>query len=586
MVVGIQSAINFGCALFIWPHTVSWKYLSSLNSVLDHIKDGIAEQSNLLSISPMNLNEWAKYKIIQENVQKGKSIFVGMIPMEDFLTKEIAYCRFSGKEVKDLKGNVRKLLSGLGGFHYWYFLVEQKITVHMQSRPSTPIETPRSSQVSLNVNEMKESSLPKSQSKSHIHLPQLAALHKHYEPVGVLESQAFSDLESGTQTSLNEKPTHFEDLVLLVNETCSDLLKECVTGMDALHKWFKSVNSDRIYGRLFHRRARINERRECTVLLEQAIESLDREIQTFRNDKRFKVLEPHLKWFQSAKNSRQPSYRLLFASFFYQFHLLEFSTSLLSLLVELREHDVRQPLPKWWVPGIIEISKWLAGRGESSQNEGPHMDLAADDQDPELIPQTNSEEEGQRLLIQKRDPDAAPPTHIGHLIGRVIVKSYKLLTRPDIFFAIKASIITVLTATMQWAPATAAFWYDNRGVWVVIMCALTISQFTADTIFGFVVRIFGTFFGALLGMVIWYMGSGSGTGNPYALLAILGVLLPFIMFIRNNFVRPSYWNVIDRRSSSHRCRRLSSALRSRSLSAIVGEILTLPPHQYWDTASV
>jgi Putative ER transporter, 6TM, N-terminal/Fusaric acid resistance protein-like len=533
--VGIQSAINFGCALFIWPHTVSWKYLNSLNSVLDQIKEGIAEQSTLLSVSPMNLNEWGKYKIIQEKVQKGKAIFVGMIPMEHFLTKEIAYCRFSGKEVKDLKGKVRELLSGLGGFHYWYFLVEAKITIHIQSRPSTPMDTPRASQVSLDVNELTESSLPRSHSKSHIHLPQLAALNKHYEPVGVLESQAYSDLEAGTQTSLNEKPTHFEDMVLLVNETCCDLLKECVTGMDALHKWFQSVNSDRIYGRFFHRHARINERRECTVLLEQAIESLSREIEAFRNDKRFKVLEPHLKCFQSEKNSRQPSYRLLFSSFFYQFHLLEFSTSLHCLLVELHEHDVRQPLPKWWIPGIVEISKWLTRGGESSQSQGPHMDLAADDIDPEVMPQTNSEDE-QPLLIQKRNPDAAPPTNVGHLIGRVVVKSLKLVMRPDIFFAIKAGIITVLTATMQWAPSTAAFWYENRGIWVVIMCALTISQFTADTIFGFVCRISGTFFGALLGMVIWYMGSGSGTGNPYALLAILGVLLPFIMFVRNNFV--------------------------------------------------
>lgn len=240
------------------------------------------------------------------------------------------------------------------------------------------------------------------------------------------------------------------------------------------------------------------------------------------------MLEPHLKWFQSEKDCRQPSYRLLFSSFFYQFHLLEFSTSLYELLVELHEHDVRQPLPKWRIPGIIEISKWIAQGGENTQNNG---DLAGDDQDPEEILHTTKQEE-QPLIIQKRNPDSAPPTNIGHLIGRAIVKGWKFLMRPDIVFAIKAGTITVLTATMQWVPSTAAFWYENRGVWVSIMCALTISQFTADTIFGFVVRILGTFLGALLGMVIWYIGSGCGTGNPYALLIILAVVLPFIMFIR------------------------------------------------------
>jgi hypothetical protein len=62
----------------------------------------------------MNLDEWKKYKAIQECVQKGKSVFIGMIPMEEFLSKEICYSRMRGKELIDLKAKVRKLLSGLG----------------------------------------------------------------------------------------------------------------------------------------------------------------------------------------------------------------------------------------------------------------------------------------------------------------------------------------------------------------------------------------------------------------------------------------------------------------------------------------
>jgi hypothetical protein len=68
------------------------------------------------------------------------------------------------------------------------------------------------------------------------------------------------------------------------------------------------------------------------------------------------------------------------------------------------------------------------------------------------------------------------------------------------------------------------------------MTALTIAQFTADTIFGFVVRLVATFLGALLGMILWYIGSGSGDGNPFGLAAVLAVVLPFILFIRINFV--------------------------------------------------
>jgi hypothetical protein len=400
--------------------------------------------------------------------------------------------------------------------------------------------TPRGSQVSLDVNEYIENS-ERSHSKSHIHLPHLAALHRHYEPVGVLESQSYSDLEASFQHSLNEKPTHYEDMVLLTASTCTELLGECERGMSVLIKWFESVNSDRIYARFFGRKKMITERRELTAKVEETIELLQAELDRFKSEKRLGVLTPHLKWFQSERHRhRQPSYRLLFQSYFYQFHVIEFATSLLALLAEMHEHDAAQPLPKWWIPGFVEVSKWIA-KGGDTKNNATHEDLEGDHQDPEEIPhlEVAHDHEDAPIQVQKRNPDAGPPTNIGHLIGRFIVGAYKLVIRPDILFAIKAGIVTVLIASMAWSQQTAAFYYENRGIWVVIMCALTISQYTADTVFGFVVRITGTFLGAVLGMAIWYIGSGSGPGNPYALLAILAVVLPFIIFVRNNFVLSS-----------------------------------------------
>jgi hypothetical protein len=112
--VGIQSAINLGCACFLWPQTVSHKYIHSLVSVLKLVRSGIGEQSSLLSISPLNLEEWREYQAIQDKVQKGKATFIAMIPMEVFLDKEIAYSRLRGTELMELKAKVRKLLSGLG----------------------------------------------------------------------------------------------------------------------------------------------------------------------------------------------------------------------------------------------------------------------------------------------------------------------------------------------------------------------------------------------------------------------------------------------------------------------------------------
>jgi hypothetical protein len=62
----------------------------------------------------MNIEKWSEYQVIQDRVQQGKATFIAMIPMEDFLDKEIVYSRLKGPELMDLKAKVRKLLSGLG----------------------------------------------------------------------------------------------------------------------------------------------------------------------------------------------------------------------------------------------------------------------------------------------------------------------------------------------------------------------------------------------------------------------------------------------------------------------------------------
>lgn len=40
--------------------------------------------------------------------------------------------------------------------------------------------------------------------------------------------------------------------------------------------------------------------------------------------------------------------------------------------------------------------------------------------------------------------------------------------------------------------STSYFFQRERGVWVIIMIALTTTQFVGDTVFGFILRVFGT----------------------------------------------------------------------------------------------
>jgi uncharacterized membrane protein YgaE (UPF0421/DUF939 family) len=64
------------------------------------------------------------------------------------------------------------------------------------------------------------------------------------------------------------------------------------------------------------------------------------------------------------------------------------------------------------------------------------------------------------------------------------------------------------------------------------MVALTMSRFVGDTAFQFVLRVMGTFIGAVVGLTIWYVGNANSQGNPYGMGAVCAVAFPLMMFYR------------------------------------------------------
>ncbi|TFY76526.1 hypothetical protein EWM64_g7486 [Hericium alpestre] len=76
------------------------------------------------------------------------------------------------------------------------------------------------------------------------------------------------------------------------------------------------------------------------------------------------------------------------------------------------------------------------------------------------------------------------------------------------------------------------------------MGQLTIARFRGDTTFGLVARITSTFFGGLLGTVVWYISTGTGRGNAFGLATTLGVAFPFFFFMRLYWTVPPMINII------------------------------------------
>ena len=45
-------------------------------------------------------------------------------------------------------------------------------------------------------------------------------------------------------------------------------------------------------------------------------------------------------------------------------------------------------------------------------------------------------------------------------------------------------------------------------------------------------RVVGTVLGGLIGMVCWYIGAGSGPGEPFGMAAVMAVVIVFLMWGR------------------------------------------------------
>lgn len=97
----------------------------------------------------------------------------------------------------------------------------------------------------------------------------------------------------------------------------------------------------------------------------------------------------------------------------------------------------------------------------------------------------------------------------------------------------KAGILTVLVATPSWTPQTANFFYENRGLWVIIMAQMSISLYSGETALAFVARLTATFWGCLVGLLVWSIGApGTAVGSPYGIGAVTAVAFPCVLVFR------------------------------------------------------
>lgn len=109
-------------------------------------------------------------------------------------------------------------------------------------------------------------------------------------------------------------------------------------------------------------------------------------------------------------------------------------------------------------------------------------------------------------LRQRKDPEHLPPTNIWQKVTHFIRFVPRILSSPEAAFAFRAAVATLSIGILAFLRQTYLFFLQQRGLWALIMTAISMGVHAGQGVFGFAARIFGTVVAMCASIVIWYIG--------------------------------------------------------------------------------
>ncbi|KAJ7083884.1 hypothetical protein C8R44DRAFT_862351 [Mycena epipterygia] len=316
-----------------------------------------------------------------------------------------------------------------------------------------------------------------------------------------------------------------------------------------LRAWFVDCNQRRWTGLLWRVTGKQGDKAEVERVegrqrgLVEARDKLEGALKAFREGERARLIRPYERFFDKetgrlVEGGKVFALRSLFMCFVFCDTLDVFAARLHRVLTLVTELDKKRPGVRVWMPsGFGKIGRKVFSRGEEGAVEAQPLAMGTESDPTQFGAPESSDgdaeedaEEGEALPAP-RNPDARAPTSA---LGRFFVAvgaSLRFFKTPEGIFALRHAAVSLALWVPSVVPHTANFYYENKGLWALIMAQSGLAPFAGDQLAGLAARLLGTIAGLLNGMVVWYIAApGKRDGNPYAVVVVTAVFTaPFLL---------------------------------------------------------
>lgn len=473
-------AINLACSIFILPESTSHFALSHILELVDNAARGIPYVKTYLSDPASSTHDHEIRSLKSKTIERWTALESAL----NFVSFDFSFGYWGAQDIIGIKEPLIHLIANS------VLLLDDPLEMHDRRQ--------RCERFIAN-------STPEELSKQH-------GRHQIMATLQIMDMIRHPDTARSFGNAFDAVSEAIEPLLSACDESFS-AISDCILNSNS-RRWFKALSPDE-WQKLHQKRSK-------------TLENLRYELGLFQKSAPRLLIE-RCKGTDSAAEKADHgidqcrSSAGVFVGSNVMDRLLHFAQSLESLLayvndLESRRHQRRLGLPS-------QISNFFSWTTKKSDTPTMAMDplerVATISSESTLKKDSPLRFERVRLPGRKRAP-----------LSRVIIGFGQWLTNDEGVFALRILAATMIISVLAVTNRTAGFFYREKGLWGLIMAQSGMAVQFADFTFGFVSRLIVTVVGGVVGMIAWYVGSGSGSGNPYGLSAVMAVVSVLVMAVR------------------------------------------------------